>query len=192
MDQPLDRILAELTAGDAASAGQIFTALEPYLRRAVRRQLPAPLRSKLDSADVLQSVWTDVIQAFRESGCRFTTVDHLRGFLFVATRNRLIDRVRQHRAALDLEVPLHDREPRAADPRPSEMLVANDLWERLLERCPPRHRPILLLRRQGYLLSEIAESTGLHSDSIRRILRTLARQMAFADAPAIDDGSSAA
>jgi DNA-binding IclR family transcriptional regulator len=37
----------------------------------------------------------------------------------------------------------------------------------------------LQLRRDGYLLTEIAERTGLHCDSIRRILRTLARQLAF-------------
>lgn len=191
MEQPLERLLAQLTTGDASSAGEIFTAFEPYLRRAVRRQLPAQLRSKFDSADILQSVWTDMIRMFRESGCRFTTVDHLRGFLYVATRNRLIDRIRQHRSAMDRETPLPDREPRSIDPRPSEVLVANDLWERLLAHCPPQHRPILKLRRQGYLLTEIAERTGLHCDSIRRILRTLSRQMAFADVPRSDNRDSA-
>ena len=57
--------------------------------------------------------------------------------------------------------------------------MAGDLWERILAQCPPEHRPILGLRRQGYSLAEIAERTGLHPDSIRRILRTLARQLAF-------------
>ena len=64
-------------------------------------------------------------------------------------------------------------------PRPSEMAQAGDLWRRIVSLCPPAHRPVLALKRQGYSLAEIAERTGLHPDSIRRILRTLARELAF-------------
>jgi RNA polymerase sigma factor (sigma-70 family) len=179
MDQPLDQLLVRLSAGDSSAAGEVFSAFEPYLRRAVRRQLPPPLRAKFDSADVLQSVWTDLILAFREAGCRFVDVDHLRGFLFVATRNRLIDRIRRHERAAQAEERLGQRQPQCAQSRPSEQAIANDLWERILNQCPLEHRAILRLRRDGYLLTEIAERTGLHCDSIRRILRTLARQLAF-------------
>ena len=64
-------------------------------------------------------------------------------------------------------------------PRPSEVAQAGDLWERILAHCPAEHRALVVLRRQGYSLAEIAERTGLHPDSVRRILRTLARQLAF-------------
>jgi hypothetical protein len=37
----------------------------------------------------------------------------------------------------------------------------------------------VVLRRQGHSLAEIAGQTGLHPDSVRRVLRTLARQLAF-------------
>jgi RNA polymerase sigma-70 factor (ECF subfamily) len=181
--KPLDQLLAKLCAGDTAAAGQVFVAFEPYLRRAVRRQLPPMLRSKFDSADVLQSVWADVIRAFRQAGCRFTDVDHLRGFLYVATRNRLVDRIRQHRTSAEREEPLLNRQAASTEPRPSEIAVADDLWRRMLATCSPEHHEILELRRQGYLLAEIAERVGLHCDSIRRILRNLARQLAFADSP---------
>src|SRR5947209_7094982 len=106
MSEPLDNLLAQLCSGDPAAAEQVFLAYEPYLRKAVRRQLPAPLRAKFDSADVLQSVWADVLRGFREAGWRFADADHLRGFLYTATRNRLIDRIRQHRKAAELERPL--------------------------------------------------------------------------------------
>src|SRR5436305_14754762 len=103
MDEPLDNLLAQLCCGDMAAVEQVFLMYEPYLRKAVRRQLPPPLRAKFDSADVLQSVWADVLRGFREAGWRFVDADHLRGFLFVATRNRLIDRIRQHQKAVDRE-----------------------------------------------------------------------------------------
>jgi RNA polymerase sigma-70 factor (ECF subfamily) len=184
MNEPLDNLLAQLCSGDMAAAGQVFLAFEPYLRKAVRRQLPDPLRAKFDSADILQSVWADVLRGFREAGWRFIDADHLRGFLFVATRNRLIDRIRQQQKAVRREKPLGDgdQQPRLPSPQasPSEIVQAHDLWQRILAHCPPDHRRLLDLRRQGHSLAEIAAQTRLHPDSIRRVLRTLARQLAFA------------
>src|SRR3954454_6142321 len=147
MDQPLDHLLAQLCTGDMDAAGQVFVAFEPYLRKAVRRQLPPPLRAKFDSADVLQSVWADVLRGFREAGWRFVDADHLRGFLFVATRNRLTDRIRQQRQAVEREEPLGEGDllhslP-SPGPHPVEIAEARELWERILAHCPPEHRPIL-------------------------------------------------
>jgi len=49
----------------------------------------------------------------------------------------------------------------------------------MLALCPPAHQELLRLRREGVPLAEIAARTGLHPGSIRRILRDLARKMAF-------------
>jgi RNA polymerase sigma-70 factor (ECF subfamily) len=183
MNEPLDNLLAKLCSGDMAAAEQVFLAYEPYLRKAVRRQLPPPLRAKFDSADIVQSVWADVLSGFRAAGWRFLDADHLRGFLFVATRNRLIDRIRQYQKAVAREEPLAEADRQyglpSPQPCPSEIAQAGDLWDWILAHCPPEHRPILGLKRQGYSLAEIGERTGLHPDSVRRILRTLARQLAF-------------
>jgi RNA polymerase sigma factor (sigma-70 family) len=184
---PLDVLLEKLCSGDAAAAEQVFLAYEPYLRKVVRRQLPPRLRAKLDSIDVVQSVWADVLQGFRSAGWRFADVAHLRAFLVKATRNRFIDRVRQHEKALKLEKPIActdpDQLPPARQPRPSEAVQADDLWQRMLALCPPAHHQILQLKRQGLTLVEIAQRTGLHEGSVRRILRQLARQMAVKQQP---------
>ena len=99
-------------------------------------------------------------------------------------RNRLIDRRRQLERALQRERALDETAaeeiPRARDPRPSEVAQGNELWKRMLEQCPPAHREVLILKRQGLFLSEIAARTGLHEGSIRRILYDLARRMAIA------------
>lgn len=183
MNEPLDELLKRLCDGDMAAAERVFVEFEPYLRKVIRRQLPAQLRSKFDSSDILQSVWVTLLRGFRESGWRFANADQLRGFLFVATRNRVIDRVRMHRKAVSREEPLGDyveQHPlHSAQPSPSEIAQAKDLWDRLLASCPPEHHRMLSLRRQGHTLEEIAAQTGLHPDSVRRILRTLARQLAF-------------
>jgi RNA polymerase sigma factor (sigma-70 family) len=173
--------LEKLCSGDAAAAEQVFRAYEPYLRMVVRRQLPARLRAKFDSIDIVQSVWADVFVGFREAGWRFPDADHLRAFLVKVTRNRFIDRVRRYHVAVERERPLGEAEqeqlPGRAQPRPSEVVRADDLWEQMLALCPPAHHELLRLKRDGCSLDEIAARTGLHKSSVRRILYDLAREL---------------
>ena len=178
----LEVIINRLQSGDDAIAQQVFIDYEPYLRKVVRGMLPAELRRKFDSIDVVQSVWSDVLGRFRGGGMRFESADQLRAFLLRATRNRFIDRVRKYRTAARLERPIddnvHQDQPLSPLPHASELAIAGELWERLLAASPLEHVPILELRRQGYTLIEIAKQTGLHEGSIRRILRNLALKMA--------------
>jgi RNA polymerase sigma-70 factor (ECF subfamily) len=53
----------------------------------------------------------------------------------------------------------------------------------MLRDCPPEHRAILQLRREGFRLHEIAARTGLHEGSVRRVLRQLARDLALRHKP---------
>jgi RNA polymerase sigma factor (sigma-70 family) len=182
-DEPLDELIEKLNDGDVTAAERAFLAYEPYLRMAIRRQLTGPLRSKLDSMDIVQSVWADVLRGFRQSGWRFTDRSHLRAFLMKVARNRLIDRRRQHHRALEQERSLDQASaedlPQANQPRPSEIAQEHELWTRMLEECSPAHRQILILKKQGLSNSEIALRTGLHEGSIRRILYELARRLAL-------------
>ncbi len=181
---PLDRLIERLNDGDVTAAEQAFLAYEPYLRMAVRRLLYGPLRSKLDSMDIVQSVWADLLDGFREASWQFSDRAHLRAFLLRVTRNRLIDRQRQHQRALGLEHPLEETAtrdlPDSSQPRPSEVAQAQELWERMLAICPPPHRDILKLKRQALSLSEIAARVGLHEGSVRRILYDVSRRLAGA------------
>ena len=178
----LEILLNRLESGDDAAAQQVFVDYEPYLRKVVRRMLPAELRPKFDSIDIVQSVWGDVLIRFREGGMRFESAVQLRAFLLKATRNRFVDRVRQHRTAVRIEQPINDailqNPPQSPSPHASEVAIANELWQRLLAASPQDHRPILELRAQGNTLMEIAKQTGLHEGSVRRILRNLALKVA--------------
>ncbi|HEV3022140.1 MAG TPA: sigma-70 family RNA polymerase sigma factor, partial [Pirellulales bacterium] len=177
---PFDDLLERLATGDVEAAEEVYREYEPCLRLVVRRQLPNRLRAKFDSADVVQSVWVKVLDHLRRSKCSFPTADHLRAFLVKSTRNRLIDRVRQNRAAAAVERPLEtpnsERMPASREPRPSEEAQADDLWMQMLAACPAAYHPLLELKRQGLPLAEVAQRTGMHVDSVRRILRKLARR----------------
>jgi RNA polymerase sigma-70 factor (ECF subfamily) len=180
--EPLDTLLEKLSSGDGAAAEQVFRSYEPYLRMVVRRHLSPELRAKFDSLDVVQSVWVHMLGRFREAGRRFTDVGHLRAFLVQVTRHRLIDRLRRHRHTLEREQPLEGtgfEEVLPGDgPQPAEVLQADELWEQLLDLCPPAHREILHLKRAGALTGEVATRTGLNEGSVRRILSALARRLA--------------
>jgi RNA polymerase sigma-70 factor (ECF subfamily) len=176
-----EALLEKLSSGDPAAAEQVFLAYEPYLRMVVRRQLPPQMRSKFDSSDIVQSIWADLLDGFRNAGWRFSDAAHLRAFLVQVTRNRFLDRLRKQRRSADHERPLVGDEatqlPPSGDPRPSEVAQANELWDHLLAICPPAHRHLLELKRQGLPLADIAARTGLHPSSVRRILYVLARRL---------------
>lgn len=180
--EPLDALLEKLTSGDDAAAEQVYRSYEPYLRMVVRRQLSPDLRAKFDSMDVVQSVWVHMLKGFREAGWRFADTTHLRAFLIRLTRHRFIDRLRRHRGELERGQSLGDGDIDEAlladDPQPADILQADELWEQLLELCPPAHREVLRLKREGALTAEVAARTGLHEGSVRRILGTLSRRLA--------------
>ncbi len=192
MNKPLDVLLSGLTTGDPAAAEQLYRAIEPYLLTIVRARLPQILRAKFDSTDVLQSVWADALCGIRDERLQFDSADHLRGFLMVAARNRLIDRIRRFGKMAAREQAGSDADPfrflPSAQPRPSEEAQAAEMWEQLLITCQSEHRPILELRRQGYSMGEIGARTGFHPDSIRRILRGLARKQACAELTPLAEG----
>src|SRR5437868_10170720 len=186
---PLDSLLMKLSSGDALAAEQVFVAYEPYLRKIVRRRLPIKLRMKFDSTDIVQSIWVDLLRDVRGGELQFTDANHLRAFLIRVTCNRFNDRFRRNRLAVEKERPLPGIEGDGLavshQPTPSDILQAEDLWEQLLALCPPAHQDLLRLRREGVPLAEIAARTGLHPGSIRRILRELARKMAFQQRPVV-------
>jgi RNA polymerase sigma factor (sigma-70 family) len=178
----LETLLARLAAGDEAAAAQVFLTYEPFLRLVVRRQLSNRLRSRFDSTDIVQSVWCDLLRGFRAGAWTFPDVNHLRAFLVQATRRRFLNRLRDVRPAVDHEQSLSENEIAAElvspEPQPGAVAAADDLWTRLLHLCPPAHRELLILKRQGLTLAELAARTGLHPSSVRRILYHLAAQLA--------------
>jgi RNA polymerase sigma-70 factor (ECF subfamily) len=179
--EPLDELLDKLAEGDSQAIEQVFRAYEPYLRMVVRRQLPSALRAKFDSIDIVQSVWADVLDGLNDARWSFQDTAHLRAFLVRAARNRLIDRQRKQLAAGRHEQALSQTAIEcvaASEARPSQTVVADDLWRQMVQMCPPQHREILALKRDGASLDEIAAQSGLHKSSVRRILYDIARKTA--------------
>lgn len=177
--ESLDTLLVKLAHGEDSAAERVFRDYEPLLRAMVRKRLTPSLRTKFDSMDVVQSVWADVLKTYRSEGWRFSDRDHLRAFLSRVTFNHFFHHCRRNNHALEREHALADDELPASNlPRPSQVVQADELWETIVDLCPPTHREVLRLKRQGLALGEIADRTGLHEGSVRRILYELARRLA--------------
>jgi RNA polymerase sigma-70 factor (ECF subfamily) len=175
-DDRLTRLCERLNSGDEAAAEEIFRSYEPYLRMVVRRQLTPRLRAKFDSIDVVQSVWEKMLPGLRASCWEFRDDAHLRAFLIRLTLNRFVSFYRTHRTSLRHEEQLgstREAHLESREDRPSEVVQANELWEQLLALTEPSHHELLLLKTKGAPLAEIAERTGLHESSVRRILYRL-------------------
>lgn len=177
-DAVLHSLVEKLRGGDAQAAEELLKQYEPILRVIVRRQLSAPLRRKFDSVDIVQSVWADVFDGFRQDRWEFSDTAHLRAFLIRTVRNRLINRSRQQKTELFQPDCLLEEQSDGALGTPSEEIKANELWDRMMSLCPTQHQEVLRLRRQGHSIEEIAERTGLHPGSVRRIFYGLARRLA--------------
>ncbi|MDG3008071.1 RNA polymerase sigma factor [Paludisphaera mucosa] len=183
-DESLDRWIERLNEGDPEAVERVFLAYEPYMRIVVRRRLSRGLRPKVDSGDIVQSVFVDFVAGVRNGGWRFAGRGQLLAFLRRIAARRIADRCRKHRHALGREQSLADTEPRdhpqSPLPRPSQEAQGREFWERILQACPPSHREIVRLRRDGLRLAEIATRSGLHEGSVRRILYDLARRLSVA------------
>jgi RNA polymerase sigma-70 factor (ECF subfamily) len=178
-----DDLLEQLGRGEVEALGELFEAYAPYLRAVVRRQLADRLRAKFDSVDVVQSVWVQLIRRLGRDGWKVNDEGHLRALLVTIARRRLISRARQCDRCHDRPAENDWAAVTDTDASPSAAAQANDLWAKMLDLLPPEHHPILTLRREGLQLAEIAERTGLHEGSVRRILRRLARELALRQQP---------
>ena len=176
----LTTLFEGLSRGEAEAIERAFVAYAPYLRVMVRRYLSPGLRAKLDSTDVVQSVWADLLTGLRARRWQFDDSARLQHFLLKVARNRVLNRLRRLRLETDFVAAEARRgEGGRAAAGAAEDAAAAELWEQVLALCPPAHHNILRLRRQGASLREIAAQTGLHEGSVRRILSELARRFAL-------------
>src|SRR4051812_8930799 len=98
--EQLEALVDGLNRGDEHAIQRAYLVYQPFLRMIVRRRLTSPLRARMDSLDIVQSIWADLLPVFRRAGCQFPDAARLRSFLARVTCNRLVDRQRKHGPAL--------------------------------------------------------------------------------------------
>ena len=133
---PLEYWIKRLSDGDAEAVEPVFRADEPHLRIAVRRRLSRRLRTKVDSGDIVQSVFADVLGGFRAGGWSFAGEAQFLAFLRRIAWRRLADCYQKHRlrpepGTVARRVTLVSEHPPSRLPRPSQVLQGHEFWNHL-------------------------------------------------------------
>jgi RNA polymerase sigma-70 factor (ECF subfamily) len=176
-------LMRRLQEGSEEAARELVDKYGSHILRVVRRRLRHTLRSRFDSADFVQAVWASFFADRAELG-RFQTAEEIVAFLARMAQNKVNEETRHQlhtrKCNLGREQSLDDSaaavrpsEIAAVQPTPSEVAVAHDLWDHLVQQQPLHYQRILALRCVGCTYREIADQLGLNEKTVRRVLEEL-------------------
>lgn len=176
-DSGAEALLLAYAQGDAAA----FNALFELFERPIFRYLLRHVREQATADELFQDVWLAVIkhaQTYQAQG-RFES------WLFTIAHHRLMDFFRVRGANLETET-LTDEEgfeehgaayqvAASVNDQPEVRVMARaeaQTFLALVEELPPKQREVFLLQEEGGLsLAEIAQATGVNTETIKSRLR---------------------
>jgi RNA polymerase sigma factor (sigma-70 family) len=169
--------------GDLAAQNELCARYLPRLQRWAHGRLPAWARGALDTHDLVQDTFIQVLRRIGEFEPRHEGA--FNGYLRQALLNRVRDEIRRAHRRAPAE-PLDAARP-AGDPSPLEEAIGQEALERYeaaLARLTPHDREALILRiEMRYPYTEIATALGKPSIAaaqmaVSRALVRLAEEMA--------------
>jgi RNA polymerase sigma-70 factor (ECF subfamily) len=181
-DNDFADLMRGVKEGDQQAARLLFERYGPHVLRVVRRRLNSRLRSRFDSIDFVQDVWTSFFlnEARR---CQFDQPESLIRFLANMAYHKVVDGFRHQLVAqknnLTLEHSFESstcdqgRNLVGAEPTPSRYASAREEWSRLLRGKPAVQRGVVVLLAQGDSHKEIARKLGITVRTVTRIIRRL-------------------
>ncbi len=175
------QLIEQARAGSEEAAALLFETYQPHVIRVVRRKLAQELRSKFDSHDFAQAVWSSFFSN-RHQLLKTSSPEQLVSLLAVMARNKVYDEIRRRntkkhdihreksieRRASDGELPLKGRLS-----TPSHYLIARETFDGIMAPLTDEHRQVVHLRMRGYSVKEVAEQTGLSERTVRRIVERI-------------------
>jgi RNA polymerase sigma factor (sigma-70 family) len=180
-EQGFRDLTERLKSGSEDAFSEIFDSYGPYVIRSVRRSLDRRLRSRFDSQDFVQAVWMTVHE-HRDRLAECASPDSLLALLVTIAQRKVRYEFRRNLQAekqninrersmqndsFVLPLPDHNAE------HPSQVVIAREQWELMMEDEPIKYREILELRCEGLTMDEIADRMGMNERTIRRVIRKL-------------------
>ncbi len=190
--QEIEALLLRIREGSQDAVRELLDRYGDALLRVIRRRLARPLRRQFDSADFVQAVWASFFAA-RPDRRHFESPEALIAFLAQVAKNKMADAARREFQAGKRDVNrTHSLEGSAAapaalahsrSPTPSQVVGAEDQWDRMLEGQPEHARQILGLLRLGHTHDEVAARLGLNEKTVRRVVERAFRSLSARDLP---------
>jgi RNA polymerase sigma-70 factor (ECF subfamily) len=174
-------LMQQISEGSEDAAWILVEHYGELIRRAVRRVLNQRLRSKFDSLDFVQLVWSSFFRA-RNQLDRFERPEELAAFLVTIARNKVGMEIRRRlqteKYNLNREYSLNEpsivqRDISDPGPLPIDVAIAREQWNRFLSGQPNHYRKIIKLRLQGRTYQDIAILLQIDERTVRRFLKKL-------------------
>lgn len=177
-----ETLMGQVRAGNSDALQEMCKRYGDHVLRVVRRKMHHRLRTRYDSVDFLQAVWASFI-AVPPDRYTFASSQELVNYLARMACNKVVDVYREQlgpKRDANREQPLNAFESPVADTRvstPSQLAIADERWQQLLNQVPQSQRPVVEMLRQGHTYEEIAERLGLHPKTIQRLVRKLSERL---------------
>ena len=166
----------KLPPGNSDAESQI---IELYSRRLIafaQSRLAAQMRRRVDAEDIVQSAYRSFFRRLQQGDFEFEEQNDVWRLLAAITLCKTQSAVRHHQRQLrdvrrerSLEVSMR---PLEREPEVEDVAIFYELLESMLIGMPEHYREIVLLRMEGYSITEIASQVDR---SERTVLRVLAR-----------------
>ncbi|MCC7085654.1 MAG: sigma-70 family RNA polymerase sigma factor [Pirellulales bacterium] len=180
-NQEFAALLHRVKSGSSDAAWELIDRYGPHVQRVVRRLLHRRLRPQFDSVDFVQAVWASFFQDPSQIHS-FDSPDGVIGYLARMARNKVIEENRRQLGTEknDLRRVKSLEDCQADDgnlvdhqPRPSQVAVAKERWNRLIEEQPDRNREVIRMRFMGMSFAEIGRRLGIDESRVRQIVARL-------------------
>jgi RNA polymerase sigma factor (sigma-70 family) len=181
-DERFHSLIAQVRDGSEEAAWDLVSQYGEAIRRAVRRALNERMRSKFDSLDFVQIVWSSLFRV-RDKLDRFDRPEELTAYLVTMAQNKVGMEVRRrlmtqkynvgHEESLDQRQDKGYSEVASRQPAPIDVAIAHEQWDHLLQDQPPHYREIIQLRLQGHTYQAIADTVHVDECTVRRFLKRL-------------------
>jgi RNA polymerase sigma-70 factor (ECF subfamily) len=181
MGEESAELLARWKSGDQAAARLLFERYASRLVALAQVHLPGRLTRRLDSEDVVQSVFRSFFARAQEGGFILGQSGDLWRLLAAMTLHKLYRRVEQHsaqkrsvareqEAGAGVDLSYLPPEALSGEPSPEEAVALADELEAIMRDLDPLRRRMLEMRLQNYTLDEIAADTRRSERTVRRFL----------------------
>lgn len=195
-NQSFQQLMEAFRNGSEEAATKIAELYSSHLLRAVRASLPKEIRSKIDSVDLVNTLWGSLLI----NPARFADIRdpaQLMALLAKAARNRVIDEHRKYTVCQARDIRREEQlseqssldsmdkkerpknfPPSSSQATPSSIVASKEEWRLMLTKLSSRDRKILSYRSQGQTYEEIVNSIPDVSErTARRVIASIVEQL---------------
>lgn len=183
-EEPSDRsLLRRIQAGRSDAATELYLRYAERLRALVHKQRGADLATRVDSDDLVQSIFRTFFRRASQGHYDVPEGEELWKLFLVIALYKIRDTGAYHRAAkrdvkaTEAGVAFERAVQRHAGPDEIALLDLRLVIEEILEVLPASQRAIVELRIEGYTVEEISKKTGRSKRSVERGLQEFRRQL---------------